>query len=71
LGCGRKVVARKGRKEMAQAVIFKNKQNSFTLRLEADSGLAIAIHHFDTREEAIAKAIDSNYSPEMIVEVNA
>jgi hypothetical protein len=56
---------------MAQAVIFKNKQNSFTLRLEADSGLAIAIHHFDTREEAIAKAIDSNYSPEMIVEVNA
>jgi len=53
---------------MAQAVIFKNKQDTYTLRLEADSGLTIATHHFATRQEAIAKAIDSNYTPEMIVE---
>jgi len=56
---------------MAQAVVFKNKQNSYTLRLEADSGLTIATYVFNTRNEAIAKAIDFNYTPEMIVEVNA
>jgi hypothetical protein len=63
--------SRKRKKKMAQAVVFKNKQNSYTLRLEADSGLAIATYFFNTRNEAIAKAIDFNYTPEMIVEVNA
>ena len=56
---------------MAQAVVFKNRQDTYTLRLEADSGLTIAVHYFDTREEAIAKAIDFNYDPDMIVEVKA
>lgn len=51
---------------MAQAVIYKNRNNSFTLRLEADSGLTIATHHFDTKNQAIAKAIDFNYTPDLI-----
>lgn len=51
---------------MAKAVIYQNKQNSFTLRLEADSGLTIATYHFDTKNEAVAKAIDFNYTPDLI-----